>query len=113
MYLIGEENVAVIFSKLIGFFLVKQWHSSNVSLFHCSDWSQVVSQSQSQRKRCDQGECDGCWEGVFLLSITHSALFRHASSVPSSSYNPNREDWGRVCSRFCNFHRNLKRKVLL
>ena len=61
----GEENVAVIFSKLIGFFLVKQWHSSNVSLFHCSDWSQVVSQSQSQRERCDQGECDGCWEGVF------------------------------------------------
>ena len=51
MYLIGEENVAVIFSKLIGFFLVKQWHSSNVSLFHCSDWSQVVSQSQSQRER--------------------------------------------------------------
>lgn len=72
MYLIGEEYVAVIFSKLIGFFLVKQWHSSNVSLFHCSDWSQAVSQSQSQRERCDQEEYDGGWEGVFLLSITPS-----------------------------------------
>ena len=48
MHLIGEENVAAVFSKLIGFFLVKRCHSRNVSLFHGSDRSQVVSQSQTK-----------------------------------------------------------------
>ena len=64
-------------------------------------------------EKYDQGERDGCWEGAFLPPITPSAPFRHASRVPSSSCDPNREDWGRVSSRFCNFHRNLKRKILL
>ena len=48
MHLIGGENVPAVFSKLIGFFLVKRWHSRNVSLFNGSDWSQIVSQSQTR-----------------------------------------------------------------
>ena len=41
MHLIGGENVPAVFSKLIGFFLVKRWHSRNVSLFNGSDWSHL------------------------------------------------------------------------
>ena len=33
---------------------------------------------------------------VFLLPITPRAPFSHASSVPSSACDPNKDDWARV-----------------
>ena len=55
---------------------------------------------RTEHEKRDQREREGRWEGgkrgVFLLPIILPAPFAQASRVPSSEFDPNRDDWGRV-----------------
>ena len=54
----------------------------------------------TEHEKRDQRESEGRWEGgkrgVFLLPVILPAPFGHATRVPSSVFDPNRDDWGRA-----------------